>query len=206
MTEFLNSDFFAWIILPILIFSARIVDQSAGTLRVIFASKGFKKITPILAFIESFIWLVAISQIMKRLDNWACYVAYSGGYAMGNFVGILLDEKLSIGTAVIRVIPKKDSSEVIACLRSLNYGITSVDAEVMSNKTTEGDVVVGKTKMFFTTVKRKDIKKVICVINKYNPNAFYTVEEVRAVKDGYFISAERKKMFSVLNPFWKKGK
>ena len=60
--------------------------------------------------------------------------------------------------------------------------------------------------MFFTTVKRKDIKKVIKVINTYNPNAFYTVEEVRAVKDGYFISAERKKLFSVLNPFWKKGK
>ena len=136
MTEFFNSDFFAWVVLPILIFSARIVDQSAGTLRVIFASKGFKKITPILAFIESFIWLIAISQIMKRLDNWACYVAYSGGYAMGNYIGILLDEKLSIGNAVIRVIPKKDSSEVIACLRSLNYGITSVDAEVMSNKTT----------------------------------------------------------------------
>ena len=206
MTDLLSSDFFFWVVLPIIIFLSRIVDQTAGTMRVIFASKGFKKITPVLAFIESFIWLVAITQIMKHLDNWVCYVAYSSGYAMGNFVGIILDEKLSIGNAVIRVIPKKDSTEVIACLRSLNYGITSVEAEVMSNKTTEGDVVIGKTKMFFTTVKRKDIKKVIEVINTYNPNAFYTVDEVRAVKDGYFISAERKNMFSVLNPFWKKGK
>jgi len=88
-----------------------------------------KQLTPILAFFESFIWLIAISQIMKHLDNVLCYVAYAGGFAMGNYLGIIIEEKLSIGNVVIRIIPKLDASSLIEHLKSLNYGITVIDVE-----------------------------------------------------------------------------
>ena len=84
----LNSGFYAWLILPLLIFLARVADVSIGTIRLIFISRGLKYLAPVVGFFEILIWLLAIGQIMKNLSNPACYIAYAGGFAMGNFVGM----------------------------------------------------------------------------------------------------------------------
>jgi uncharacterized protein YebE (UPF0316 family) len=189
---FFDSDTFTYIVLPLLIFLFRIVDQSIGTLRLIFAAKGLKRLAPFFAFFESFIWLVAIGQIMKHLDNVYCYLAFAGGYSVGNFFGILLEEKLSIGTVVIRVIPKKDTTALISHLRELNYGVTVVPVDGM----------MGPTKMLFTTIRRKEAGHVIEIIKQFNPTAFYTVDEVKVVSGGYF-DRKSKSIFSMLNPFQK---
>jgi uncharacterized protein YebE (UPF0316 family) len=190
--RFFNSGTFMYIVLPVLIFLFRIVDQSIGTLRLIFAAKGLKNLAPFFAFFESFIWLVAIGQIMKHLDNINCYVAFAAGYAAGNYFGILLEEKLSIGTVVIRVIPKKDTTDLIKRLRELNYGVTVVPVDGM----------MGPTKMLFTTIRRKEAHHVIDIISEFNPTAFYTIDEVKVVSGGYF-DQKSKSIFSMLNPFQK---
>lgn len=187
-----DSDTFTFIVLPLLIFTFRIVDQSIGTLRLIFAAKGMKRLAPLFAFFESFIWLIAIGQIMQHLDNIFCYIAYAGGYAAGNYFGILLEEKLSIGTVVIRVIPQKDTTELIAHLRAQNYGVTVVPVDGM----------LGPTKMLFTTIRRKEVQHVIDIIKEHNPAAFYTIDEVKVVSGGYF-DRNHKSIFSILNPFQK---
>ena len=189
---FSSGNLFTFVLLPILIFLSRVIDQSVGTLRIIFASKGMKQLTPILAFFESFIWLIAISQIMKHLDNVLCYVAYAGGFAMGNYVGIIIEEKLSIGNVVIRIIPKLDASSLIEHLKSLNYGITVIDVEGS----------IGPTKMIFTTIRRKETKKLVEIIKRYNPYAFYTIDEVKYVSD-LSIDRKSKSIFSIFNPFYK---
>jgi len=171
-----NSDIFVWVILPLLIFLARICDQSIGTVRLIFVSKGFKFLAPLLGFFEVIIWLVAIGQIMKHLDNVVCYLAYGGGFAMGNYIGIYLEEKLSIGNVIMRIIPRTDSPEMIQIMRDKNYGLTMVDAEGSQ----------GKVKMIFSIVKRSDTHEVIEIINKYNPHSFYSIEDVKTVKEGIF--------------------
>lgn len=188
--QFTDHTTFTFVILPVLIFCFRIVDQSIGTIRLIFAAKGMKKLAPVFAFFESFIWLLAIGQIMKHLDNVYCYIAYAGGYAMGNYVGILLEEKLSIGTVVIRVIPKKDTTALIEYLRKQAYGVTVVNVDGM----------LGPTKMLFTTVRRKEARHVIGIIKQFNPNAFYTIDEVKDVSGGFF-EHKSKSIFSMLNPF-----
>lgn len=188
--QFTDHETFTFVILPVLIFCFRIVDQSIGTIRLIFAAKGLKKLAPVFAFFESFIWLLAIGQIMKHLDNIYCYIAYAGGYAMGNFFGILLEEKLSIGTVVIRVIPKKDTTALIEYLRKQAYGVTVVNVDGM----------LGPTKMLFTTVRRKEARHVIGIIKQFNPNAFYTIDEVKDVSGGFFEN-KSKSIFSILNPF-----
>jgi uncharacterized protein YebE (UPF0316 family) len=193
-TAFFSSDIFLWVILPFLIFLSRIIDQSIGTLRLIFSSKGMKQLSPFFAFFESFIWLIAISQIMKHLDNIACFVAFAGGYAAGNYIGIWLEEKISIGNVVIRLIPKKDTTPLIKHLRELNYGVTVVDV----------DGSLGPTKMLFTTVRRKDAKKVIEIINEFNPTAFYTIDEVRVVSEGYIPQTEDS-IFAVFRPLFQKN-
>lgn len=176
--DFLVSDswFFTWVLLPGLIFLARILDQTIGTMRLIFLAKGMKHIAPFLGFFEVIIWLLAIGQIMQHLDNWLCYVAYGAGFAMGNFIGITLEEKLSIGTSIIRVILSSESPELISELKSHNFGLTILNAEGAK----------GKVKIIFSIIRRKEIDVFINTLHQFHPNAFYTIEDVKEAKDGVF--------------------
>ena len=54
---------------------------------------------------------------------------YASGLAMGNFVGILIDEKLSIGTVGVRIINRREAQDLIYALKKANYRVISVDTE-----------------------------------------------------------------------------
>ncbi len=177
-----DSWFFTWVMLPALIFFARILDQSIGTMRLIFLSKGMKYIAPFLGFFEVIIWLLAVGQIMQHLDNWVCYVAYGAGFAMGNFIGITLEERLSIGTSIIRVILTSESPELISALKSHNFGLTILDAEGAK----------GKVKILFSIIRRKEIMLFLKTLHVYHPTAFYTIEDVKAAKEGVFKHVNQK--------------
>lgn len=183
-----DSDFFTWIILPLLIFLSRIADQSIGTMRLIFLSKGYRFIAPMLGFFEVIIWLIAVSQIMKHLDNALCYIAYGAGFAMGNFIGMTLEERLSIGTVLVRIIPTMNTDELIEKLRAKNFGFTIIDAEGSR----------GSVKIFISIINRKDLKEYISIINKINPNAFYTVEEVKTINQGIVRNNQRNSIFGTI--------
>jgi uncharacterized protein YebE (UPF0316 family) len=182
MSEFLQSDFYFWVVLPLLIAMARIMDVTINTIRMIFVSRGYKTLAPVLGFFEVVIWLVAIGQIMKNLDNFMSYIGYGAGFAAGNYIGIILVEKMTLGTVIIRIIAKKNTVELIQRLREANYGVTSADAEGRD----------GPVKILFSTMKRKDLRDALRIINQSNPNAFYTVEEVQQVNEGYFRASQNK--------------
>lgn len=185
--EFLLQDpfWFKWVILPILICLARILDQSIGTLRIIFLSRGMKLLTPILAFFESIIWLVAVSQILKHVDNFMTFIAYGLGFALGNYVGILLDEKMSMGNSVVRIFPNIDTSDFIKYMKDNNFGYTLINAEGSK----------GALTIIFSIVKRKHLPLFIESIDKLMPNAFYTIEEVKSVKKGIFQVSNKSNIF-----------
>ncbi|GAB1403910.1 DUF2179 domain-containing protein [Lentimicrobium sp.] len=183
------SPVFTWVVLPILIFLARISDQTIGTLRLIFLSKGQKFIAPFLGFFEVIIWLLTVGQIMQHLDNVLAYIAYGGGFATGNFIGMVIEEKLSIGTVIIRIVPRNNSSELVEYLREKNYGVTTVRAQGSR----------GEVDIIFTIIKRKSIDEVVKIINQFNPHAFYTIEDVRTINEGIIDQKRRK---SALNGFW----
>ena len=168
--------FYTWMILPALIFIARVLDVSLGTVRVIFVSKGLKYIAPFVGFFEVLIWLLAIGQIMANLKNPACYIAYAGGFATGNYVGIIIAEKLSLGIVLLRVVTQKDADELVQSLSSAEYGVTSID----------GQGVQGNVKVIFTIIPRKEIAKVIELVKRFNPKAFYTIEDIGFVEEGIF--------------------
>ncbi len=164
-------DYFSYIILPLLIFVARIADVSIGTIRIIFVSKGFKYLAPLLGFFEVLIWILAITKIMGQANNFVFYIAYAGGFAMGNLVGMAIEKKLSIGKVIIRVISHKDVSKLTEQIKKSNYPITIVDGE--GNQ--------GKVKLIFLITDRKESRKVIEIIESFDPKAFYSIEDVRYV-------------------------
>jgi uncharacterized protein YebE (UPF0316 family) len=167
---------FAFVVVPVLIFLARVCDMSLDTIRVIFMSKGIQYLPAIIGFFEVIIWLVAIGQVMNNLTNVVCYIAYGAGFATGTIVGMAIEEKLSLGLTSVRIITKEDPAELVQFLRSHNYGVTSIDAEGGT----------GRVKMVFTIIKRQDLQHVVGIIKDFNPNAFYSVEEVKSVAEGVF--------------------
>lgn len=172
----INSETFSLIVIPILIFIARVVDVSFGTIRIILVSRGRKFIAPIFGFFEIIIWLFAIGQIMQNLTNIAYYLAYAFGFAAGTFVGICVEEKMAIGMVIIRIITKKDASKLVEYLRSIGYGVTSFD----------GQGATGQVKLIYITIERKDIDSIVEIIKEFNPKAFFSVEEVRMENAGIF--------------------
>ncbi len=185
MEFFENFDYFAYIILPLLIFSARVFDQSLGIIRIIMATKGLMLPVFVFGFFESFVWLMAISQIMSKIDNIFYYFVFAGGFATGNVFGIWLEKKLSLGFVMVRVVFQFDSDKSISKLKEKGYRVTVLDAMGMEQP----------VKMLFSTVKRTQIREFIEILLTNNPAAFYTVEDVKQVKEGYLASQGKTSLF-----------
>lgn len=194
----LSPEIFAYVILPILIFCARIVDVTMGTIRVIFISKGIRYLAPLIGFFEVIIWLLAIGQVMNNLTNGVSYIAYGAGFATGTYIGMYIEEKISLGLTSVRIITREDPLELLQYLRSQNYGVTSIDGEGAS----------GRVKMVFTIIRRQDLSHVIGIIKKFHPNAFYSVEEVKSVAEGVFPDKPSRGVFTWIDSlrFYRKGK
>jgi uncharacterized protein YebE (UPF0316 family) len=173
---FLNFDYYSWITLPVIIFFSRVCDVSLGTLRHVFISKGFRTIVPVLGFFEVLIWIIVVAQVMKNLNNVACYLAWASGFATGTYVGLYIEERLALGLQVIRIITNQNCDELIEALKHDNHGVTIVDAQG----------AVGPVKMIFTIIQRKNVQEVSKLISKYNPTAFYSVEEIKNANMGVF--------------------
>jgi uncharacterized protein YebE (UPF0316 family) len=182
--EFFDSNWFIYGLLPLLIFLARIIDVTMDTLRIVFVSKGNKIVAPILGFFEMLIWLIAITRIMENLDNFTTYIAYASGFAVGNYVGLLLEEKLAIGTQLIRIITAKDATVLIENLRDKGFGVTAIDAEGKD----------GLVHIIFLISRRQVVPQIIGMVNRCNPKAFYSIEDVRTVNitNGSYITGIKK--------------
>ena len=178
MSFFLISpDLYAWVILPLLIFFARICDVSMEMIRVICISRGIKYLAPVIAFFEIVIWLLAMEVVMKDLSNIANFMAFALGFAMGTYVGLVIEERLSIGMVILRIITTEESEEQIAgFLAAEHCGATRPDAQGSR----------GNVKMVISLVNRTDVPQITDFIRAVNPGAFFSIEDVRYVNKGVF--------------------
>ena len=94
-------------LIPFLIFIARVIDVSLGTIRIIAISREKKLLASIMGFFEVFVWILAIGQIFNNLNGFANYLGYALGYATGNYVGLILEQKVSMGVVVVRVFSRR---------------------------------------------------------------------------------------------------
>jgi uncharacterized protein YebE (UPF0316 family) len=169
-------DIYVWVILPILVFFARIADVTLGTLRIIFTSRGKRNIAPLLGFVEVFIWIVVVSQIVKNAHSLTAYIGYAAGFAAGTFIGMKIEERLALGTLVVRIILAHGGDELADSLRKSGFGVTIV----------AGEGAAGPVKLLYTVIKRRDLEEVAGIVHSNNPRAFFSVEEVRLAEQGIF--------------------
>jgi uncharacterized protein YebE (UPF0316 family) len=173
MPDFMNSDVYAWVILPLLIFVARICDVSLDTLRILFINRNLRYLAAICGFFGVLIWLLVIRQIFQQINNPLFFIAYPAGFATGNIVGLIIENRISLGKVIVRIITHLEADELVSRLRSDGYGLTVLDATGAT----------GPVKLIFTVMERHNIPGVVETIKKYNPHTFYSVEDVRFVSE-----------------------
>jgi len=171
-----NFDWFTWVYLPLIVFATRVLDVTLGTMRIIFLSRGRKLLAPLLGFVEVLIWITVVSQIVGGAHNIVAYVAYAAGFAVGNYVGMVIEDRLAIGTLVIRIILSKDGEALVENLHNAGFGVTHVD----------GQGATGPVMLVYTVVMRKELQRVVDIIHTNSPKSFFTVEELRSFQQGIF--------------------
>lgn len=164
-----------WLI-AIGIFFLRIGDMSLDTIRVLFVVRGRKLLAWILGFFQSLLFVVAISSVLSNLNSFLTILGYAAGFATGNVVGMLIEERLAIGFLQFTIISSNRGAVVADKLRQNGYAVTEIPARGRN----------GTVTMLHTNVKRKDMDNIETIVLEADPEAFVTQDEVRPVRRGFW--------------------
>jgi uncharacterized protein YebE (UPF0316 family) len=168
--------------LPALIFVAETCVVTICTLRTIFLARGRKYLAPLLGFFEVSLWLLAIGEVMKNLTDPRCSLAFAGGFTLGNFLGILIEQKLALGSVVVQAITNKNATELVERLRTANFGVTCVDGQGAS----------GPVRIVVTVLPRKQLDHVVAILKEFDPKVFYSVDGLQSAAEGVAPTARRR--------------
>jgi len=157
-----------------LIFFARVGDVSLGTFRTIVVFRGYKVLAATIGFFEVIIWLVAAGQVLTNLDQWYLALAYAGGFAVGNYVGMWIEGRFAIGDELVRCI--SFNRDVLAGkIRDEGFKVVSFDGDMGEEKAVE---------LLLIIEKRRKVPALIRLIKTLDPTAVYSVSDIKSVYDG----------------------
>jgi uncharacterized protein YebE (UPF0316 family) len=167
---------------PLLIFGLRIIDVSLSTLRMLMIMRGRKLIAPMIGVVEVLVWIFAVGNAIRYLESPLHLAGYAGGFATGNYVGLKVEEKLALGTAAVRILSRHGGVEIAEALRERGFGVTEF----------AGHGREGTVEMVYVVVRRRELPFVFEQVQIWDPEAFITVEEPKAIQRGWMFSQRRK--------------
>lgn len=167
---------------PVVIFVARIFDVSLATTRMLMSVRGQRLLVPLVAFFEVLIWLFAAANAMRYLSSPLHVLGYAGGFAVGNAVGLWVEEKLALGLVTVRIISEHGGVEVADALRELGFGVTE----------SSGQGRHGAVEVIYTVARRAQLRRIMRTVETWAPESFATVEEPRAIHRGWVMQGRRK--------------
>jgi len=176
------------------IFLLRIIDVSCDTMRVIFAIRGKRAIAAALGFVQALVWIFAVGNAVKHLGSILHVLGYAGGYAMGTFVGVSLEQAIAYGVATVRIVSRTAGVEIANALRESGHGVTVFP----------GFGRDGAVEILNSVVQRGHLNEVLDIITKQDKEAFVTVEEPKVLRGGSLATRE----WRLGGPFvrWMKGR
>lgn len=160
---------------PLLILVARIVEASLETVRTIYISKGHGNLAAYVGIIKTGIWLLSTGIVLTNLNNYWNIVAYLAGYGIGTMLGMQIENMISIGYVIVRLITPSDPQPLITRLSALGYGMTRIEGKGgFSNP----------VNIILMIVPRTQLPGLLHIISTEYPDLLYTIEDVRNIRDG----------------------
>jgi uncharacterized protein YebE (UPF0316 family) len=172
----------AWAI-ALVVFLARMLQNTVGTVRDIMVIRGERGKAAALSFSETMIWLivfcVVLQDFLTKPVGWVTvmnFLAFAGGFALGSYVGILVEEKMALGYVAIEVIPARRDEEVGRELKRAGFPLTIFPCK--------GER--GPHRMYLSVVPRRQMSSFLKHIHNVAPSAFVTVTDARVVRSWVF--------------------
>jgi len=159
-----------------LIFALRVTDMSLDTLRVLFVMRGRKGPAWVLGFFQALVFILAISSVLQNLDNPLNIIGYAAGFATGNVLGMLIEERIAIGHVQVSIVSPRRGAAIAERMREEGYAITEIPARGRD----------GMVTMLTCSVFRRYVGRVHQVVEEIDPEAFITAEDVRPVRRGFW--------------------
>ena len=144
----------------------RIGDVTIGTFRTILVVQGKKYYAGIAGFFEVLIWVFAIRYIFQHLDHLLNLFGYATGFALGNILGITLEQKVGIGYVMINIISRYYTDKIADSLRHSKYGVTILP----------GEGGTGGVSIIVLVAPRKFQRKIIKLIESIDNQAFINIQ------------------------------
>jgi uncharacterized protein YebE (UPF0316 family) len=167
---------------PLVIFCLRIVDVSLSTMRMLLAVRGVKFVAPLIGFFEVLVWILAVGSAIRHMNSPLHLAGYAGGFATGTLVGLMIEERIALGMATIRVVSRHGGVEVAEALRERGFGVTEF----------AGHGREGHVEVVDAVLRRRDLPTVLKEIDYWDPEAFVTIQEPRAIRRGWLMQQRRK--------------
>jgi len=158
------------------IFVMRVADMSLDTLRVLFMMRGRKLTAGLIGFVQSAIFVIAISQVISQLGNPWNIVGYAAGFATGVMIGMALEERMALGFSHIRVISSTRGQAIAAALRAKGFAVTEIPGRGKD----------GAVSVLLITARRKEVDLVQAAVQGVDESAFITLEEIRPLQRGFY--------------------
>ncbi len=159
------------------IFLARILDVSISTFRTMIMVRKKSIFTPLLAFLEVFIWFMAARRALNTdIDSILIPISYSLGYATGTYIGGCLSRKFIKNINSIEITSKRNNTKLINALRREGYAVSVIS---LKNNYRE------KQDLLIVDVKSKNTQEAIKLVKELDPKAFIVVKDTKVVHNGY---------------------
>lgn len=162
-------------LLALAIFLARVGDVTLGTFRTIVIFRGYGLLAAAIGFVEILLWIAAASQVLTNLVDWYLAIAYAAGFAAGNYVGIWLESRVAMGDELVRAISFRRDSPLGDALRAAGFNAIEM----------EGDMGTGKpVEVMLVAAKRKRVPELVRLIRATDPDALYTINDIKHAYTG----------------------
>lgn len=158
------------LLLPLIVLVARIGETSLETIRTIYVNRGHTNLAAGIGVVKVAIWLLSTGLVLTNLQNILGIIAYIAGYAIGTIIGMRLEEKISIGSVVVRVFVPADPLPLMKKFGERGYGITRIQGT---------GYLSSPVSILFMVVPRGELKTLLCILKEEHPELLYTVEDIR---------------------------
>ena len=167
---------------PLVVFLLRVTDVSMATIRMLMIMRGRRLVAPLIGFFEILLWVTAVGIVVRHLSSPLHVIGYAAGFATGNFLGLLIEERLALGIATVRTVVRDGGAELAGELRGAGFGVT----EIM------GRGRDGAVDVLYSVLPRKRVNACLSAIESRAPEAFVVVDEPRTVRRGWLFPTKKK--------------
>jgi uncharacterized protein YebE (UPF0316 family) len=164
------------ILAGLFVFAMRVIDMSLDTTRLLLVVRGRRLMAGLIGMVQATVFILAVSAVLSGPLNVWKVVGYAAGFGGGVMLGMLIEERLAIGHAMLRVYSPSSGKAIADALRAAGYAVTEFAAQGQAGKITVVNMVL----------LRRQVQAVRGVIDGIDSNAFITIDEARPLQRGYF--------------------